>query len=387
MMATSWELLARVDALLPSIAARADDDDRNGQVSDVTIEELAAAGVFAALAPKAYGGFELDLDVFSAIVQKISAVSPSTGWVCSFLMGASWRLLTLGREGQVEIFGAKNHVLGAGTAAPIFDVRKVDGGYRLTGRTAWNSGSSHAEWFQMNGLLKNESGPPEMVMFAIPRSDVAIVDTWHILGMKGTASRDLVVDDLFVPNHLSAPFAPALEGRSAGHRLHDNRLYHVPFLPFAMTEVLPVVVGTHRGAANALRERVKSRMGTLSGAKAAEKVPAQIRMAQALARADMAEQMLSAMIATISADQPDAAHPMARAATKLHAAMVTNFCLDSVNDMARSVGGDAFRDEAPFQRFFRDINTVGRHAFLDPDTAGESYGKLQLGLPVADPVI
>jgi 3-hydroxy-9,10-secoandrosta-1,3,5(10)-triene-9,17-dione monooxygenase len=164
-------------------------------------------------------------------------------------------------------------------------------------------------------------------------------------------------------------------------------MYHIPFLPFAMIEVLPVVVGTHRGAANALRDRVKSRMGTLSGAKAAEKVPAQIRMAQALARADMAEQMLAAMIANVCADRADSRDPMTRAATKLHASMVTSFCLDSVNEMARSVGGDGFRDEAPFQRYFRDMNTVARHAFLDPDTAGESYGKLQLGLPVSDPLI
>jgi 3-hydroxy-9,10-secoandrosta-1,3,5(10)-triene-9,17-dione monooxygenase len=386
-MTLGSELLTRLDALLPPIAARADDDDRAGQIADATIDELAEAGIFATLAPKTYGGFELDLDTFSQIVQKISALSPSAGWVCSFLMGASWRLLAFGREGQEEIFGAKNHVLGAGTAAPILGVEQVEGGFRLTGRTAWNSGSSHAEWFQINGLLKQEGAPPEMIMFAVPRSQVTILDTWHILGMKGTASRDITVDGVFVPAQRSAPFAPALEGRSAGHRLHGNPLYHIPFLPFAMTEVLPVVVGTHRGAANALRDRVKSRLGTLSGAKAAEKVPAQIRMAQALARADMAEQMLAAMIERIGANRSDAADPMDRAAIKLHAAMVTGFCLDSVNEMARSVGGDGLRDEAPFQRFFRDINTVGRHAFLDPDTAAETYGKMQLGLPTADPLI
>jgi len=386
-MTTGIDLLARLEDLLPSIASRAANEDIEGQISDVTIRDLADAEIFATLAPKAFGGLELGLDVFSSIVQKISAVSPSTGWVCSFLMGASWRLLIFDRDGQAEIFGDKNYVMGAGTAAPIFGVEEVDGGYRLTGRTAWNSGSSHAEWFQVNGLLKSESGPPQMIMFAIPRAKVAILDTWHILGMKGTASRDLVLDKVFVPTHRSAPFGPALEGQSYGHRLHANPLYHVPFLPFAMAEVLPVVVGTHRGAAEALKARVRSRVGTLSAAKAVEKVPAQIRMAQGLARADMAEQMLAATIGRIGEGRPDASDPAARAAVKLHAAMTTTFCLDSVNEMARSVGGDAFRDEAPFQRYFRDINTVSRHAFLDPDTAGETYGKILLGLPITDPLV
>lgn len=386
-MTTSQQLLARVDALLPAIAEAAGVGDDTGQISNQIIAALIEAEVFATLAPKVYGGLELDLETYSQIVQRVSSADPAAGWVCSFLMGASWRLLAFGREGQKEIYGDKNYVLGAGAAAPIFDVKKVDGGYRLTGQTGWNSGSSHAEWFQMNGLLKSESGPPEMIMFGIPRKDVEILDTWHILGMKGTASRDLKVDNIFVPDHLATPADALKEGTSPGHWLHDNPLYHVPFLPFAMIEVLPVVVGAHRGAANAVRDRIKSRMSTISGTKAAEKVPAQIRMAQALARADMAEQMLAALVTKVSAGANDAAEMKQRAAAKLHAAMVTNFCLDSVNEMARCVGGDAMRNEAPFQRYFRDINTVGRHAFLDPDTAGETFGKLELGLPITDALV
>jgi 3-hydroxy-9,10-secoandrosta-1,3,5(10)-triene-9,17-dione monooxygenase len=384
---TGDELLGRVEVLLPTIAARADADDAAGQVSDETIRELTEAGIFATLAPKVYGGFELGLEVFSRIVQAISAVSPSTGWVSSFLMGASWRMLAFGDAGQREIYGIKDHVLGAGTAAPIFDVEPVEGGYRLTGGTSWNSGSSHAEWIQMNGLLTRPGEPPTLMIFAMPRAEVTILDSWHILGMKATASRDLMVEKLFVPEHRAAAFAPALEGRSKGHQLHDNPLYRIPFLPFAMVEVLPVVVGAHRGAAHALRDRTKSRIGTLSGAKATEKVTVQIRMAQGLARADMAEQMLAALVARISVAGEDLAQPIGRAGTKLNAAMVTNFCLDSVNELARSIGGDGFRDEAPFQRYFRDINTVARHAFLDPDTAGETYGKLVLGLPISDPLV
>lgn len=381
------ELLARVEAMLPMLSGVGAEGDSGGQIPDVVINALADAGIFATLAPRRYGGHELDLETFSQIVQKVSSANPSAGWVCSFLTGAAWRLLAFNQDGQNEIFGTQNFVLGAGTAAPIFDVHKVDGGFCISGRTAWNSGSSHAEWFQINGLFKPENGPPELMMFAVRRADVVILDTWHILGMKGTASCDITVDNVFVPTHRAVPYAPALEGRSAGHALHDNPMYHIPFLPFAMIEVLPVVVGAHRGAVTAFHERTMARMGTLSGAKSVDKVPAQIRLAQGLARAEMAEQMLAAMINKVMDEAADIRNPKSRSAIKLHAAMVTTFCLDSVNEMARSVGGDAFRDEAPFQRYFRDINTVGRHAFLDPDTAAETFGKITLNLPVADPLL
>lgn len=386
-MTSSFEILARVDEILPRIEARNDEADEDGQIQGETVQELIDAEILSTLAPKVYGGLELDLHTFSQIVQRVSAVSPSAGWVCSFLIGASWRLLIFPREGQEEIFGGRNYVLGAGAAAPIFDVKKVDGGFLLSGRTAWNSGSSAAHWFQMNGLVKVDDGPPTLMMFAMPREDVTILDNWHILGMKGTASCDLVVENVFVPERRSAPFTGALSGNSEGHRLHNNSMYHIPFVPFAMCEVVPVIVGTHRGASSALLDRTRERMGTLSGVKAIDKVPAQIRMAQGIARSDMAEQMLTAMIGRITSNVSDSTEPINRAEIKLQAAMISDFCLNSVNEMARSVGGDAFRNEAAFQRYFRDINTVSRHAFLDPDTAGESVGKMTLGLPVSDPMI
>lgn len=386
-MATKSDLVTRVDGLLPKIAAAAAQTDTDRRVSDALIQDMVEAEIFATIAPKVYGGHELGLDAFSEIVQRISAVSPSTGWVTAFLMGAAWRMLVFSREAQEEMYGDRNYILGAGAAQPIMGVKRVDGGYILNGRTAWNSGSSHAEWFSMNGVLIEEGKAPEPLIFALRRSEVTIHDTWHIMGMQGTASCDVAVSDLFVPSYRSAAFGPALAGNSAGHALHANPMYHIPFLPFAMNEVIPVIVGTHRGATNALLERLKERMGTISGAKALEKSTAQIRLGKALARASAAEKALSALVARNMAVLPDRGKMVNRAEMKLDAALITENCLDSVNEMARGVGGDSFRNDAPFQRYFRDINVVARHAFLDSETAGESYGKLVLGLPVNDPLI
>lgn len=385
--ASKQELIARAEELTPRIAACATETDARRAVPDELIAAMIDAELFAAIAPRAYGGLELGLDTFSEVVRRISAASPSTGWVAAFLMGAAWRMLTFPREGQEEIYGGRNYVLGAGAAQPITGVERVEGGYRLTGRTAWNSGASHAEWFTMNGLLIEEGRPPELLIFALPRHDVTVLDNWHILGMRGTASCDVMVDGVFVPERRSAPFLPALAGCSAGHALHPNPMYHIPFLPFAMNEVLPVIVGTHRGAADALFDRIRGRMGTISGAKAAEKVPAQVRLARSLGQAQAAEMLLEALVARNMAARPDAGEPASRSEMKLHAALLTQMCLDSVNDMARGVGGDSFRDDALFQRYFRDLNVVARHAFLDLETAGESYAKLLLGLPISDPLI
>ncbi len=387
MMTTKADVIARAEALATRIDAHTEAAERSGALSDQIISDLIEAEIFAILAPKAYGGLELDLDAFSQVIRRLSAASPSTGWVAAFLTGAAWRLLVFPREAQEEMYAGRNYVLGAGSAQPIASVVKVDGGFVLNGRSGWNSGASHAAWFSVNGLVRTTDEHPQLMTFAVPRADVTLLDSWHILGMKATASQDLLLEDTFVPDYRSAPFWPALAGESAGHALHANPMYRIPFIPFAMNEVVPVVVGTHRGASNALGARISARLGTLSGGRAAEKVPAQIRLAQAQARATMAEQMLAAMVAWNMGGLPTIREPAGRARIKLHAAMLSTFCLDSVNEMARGVGGDAFRDEAPFQRYFRDMNTVARHAFLDPDTAGETVGRFELGLPISDPLV
>src|SRR3546814_925376 len=209
------EMIARAEALVPMVAARAAETDARRAVPDDLIAAMIDAELFATIAPRDYGGFELGLDTYSEIVRRISAASPSTGWVTAFLMGAAWRVLTFPREGQEEIYGGRNYVLGAGAAQPITGIERVEGGYRLTGRTAWNSGASHAEWFTINGLLIEEGRAPELLIFALPCHDVTIIDNWHIMGMQGTASCDIEVDRAFVPDRRSAPFLPALADRKS----------------------------------------------------------------------------------------------------------------------------------------------------------------------------
>src|SRR3546814_19369828 len=136
------------------------------------------AELFATIAPRDYGGFELGLDTYSEIVRRISAASPSTGWVTAFLMGAAWRVLTFPREGQEEIYGGRNYVLGAGAAPPTTGAESVEGGYRLTGLPAWHSGASHAAWFPINGLLIEEGSAPATMNFATPLPDVITVSNW-----------------------------------------------------------------------------------------------------------------------------------------------------------------------------------------------------------------
>ncbi|AWG97465.1 hydroxylase [Rhodococcus ruber Chol-4] len=384
---TADQLMSRVNDLVPVLAERAQKTEENRAPLDETITDLIDSGILATLTPKAYGGLELGLDVAADIVRAISAVCPSTGWVTSFYIGAAWRVNIFTEQAQREVFADKPYTLTAGTAAPLRGVQKVEGGYRITGQTAWNSGSAHAEWFTFAGVSLEEGRPPAPLWFLVPRSEVEIHDTWYISGMAGTASNDVSVEDVFVPDYRTGPFDLALAGAAPGMLLHDNPMYHLPFLPFAMAEVTPVVVGAMRGATNAFIDRTRQRQGTLSQEKAAGKQAAQMRLGRALAAADAAETLLRAFFERLTAQRPEQSDPQDRAEMKLKAAYMTDLCRNALNDIVRGIGGDGFRTASPIQRFHRDLSVLAVHAFLDIDTASETMGRFTLDLPVADPLL
>src|SRR3546814_12656805 len=143
------------------------------------------AELFATIAPRDYGGFELGLDTYSEIVRRISAASPSTGWVTAFLMGAAWRVLTFPREGQEEIYGGRNYVLGAGAGQPITGGERVEGGYRLNGRTPRKLGAAPAGAFPFNGRRVGGGRAPGTLIFSLTPPPLPLSHNLPLRGVEG----------------------------------------------------------------------------------------------------------------------------------------------------------------------------------------------------------
>jgi len=164
-------------------------------------------------------------------------------------------------------------------------------------------------------------------------------------------------------------------------------MYHVPFIPFAMAEVAPVVVGSLRGAADAMFARTQERQGNFSGVKASSRQAPQMRLGKALAAANAAEILLRDLMRSF--DQPLAQqHELQnRINVRLQAGFIADFCLNAVNDIARGIGADGFRESSSLQMYFRDLNMLAVHAFLDIDNVTETAGRSALGMPLEDPLI
>jgi 3-hydroxy-9,10-secoandrosta-1,3,5(10)-triene-9,17-dione monooxygenase len=323
----------------------------------------------------------------SDVLRILSAACPSTGWVSAFYMGAPWRLNIFSEQAQREVFATKPYMLNSGQAAPVRETKKVPGGYRITGQSAWSSGSVHADWIVFGGVVREQDQPVVPMTFLVPKADATLVDTWYSSGMRGTGSNDMRVDDVFVPEYRAASLKAVLDGTTDGQAVHQNPMYRRPFVPFCMCELVPVVVGIMRGAADAFVKRTQERQGTISGVKASTKQVPVVRMARGLAAADAAERLLHAYLEEFKAQQASEVSLLDRARMKMQAAYIVDLCRNAVNELARGFGGDGFRTQSPLQRYFRDINMLSVHAFIDYDTASESFGRLTLGQTADDPLL
>ena len=384
---SSADLIGRAGELAPVLAARAARTEANKALLDESLADLVDSGVLATLTPACYGGHEAPIATMSAITRRLSAACPSTGWVTAFYMGAAWRLQTFSPAAQREMFADKPYVLSAGQAAPLREVKRVTGGYLISGRTPWGSGSVHAEWINFMGVLVEDGAAPQPLSFIVPRAETTLIENWNVAGMRGTGSNDLQAEEVFVPEYRATSLLQTLEGATPGQAAHENPQYQLPFIPFLMCEVVPVLVGGLRGAAEAFVERVRHRAGTISGVKAAGSQAAQMRLARGLAAADAAEILMNDYLDRYSARRPERNELSERTLMKLKAAYLTDLCRNAVNDLARGFGGDGFRDDSPLQRYFRDLNMLAVHAFLDIDTAAETYGRMVLGLPLEDRMV
>ncbi|MFA5638850.1 MAG: hypothetical protein WC961_08220 [Anaerovoracaceae bacterium] len=380
-MQKKLEMIDRAKSLIPLIEREADNTEKNSRLSEKVIDQFCSAELPQLLVPKRFGGHEMDLETFSQIIYEIAPYCSSTAWVLAFYIGHNFIHALFPEKSQEEVFAEKSYALTPGTIAPNFSLTSVDGGYIANGRSQWNSGSSRCDWFLCSGLIKFDDRPPIAKVFLAPASEVTIIDNWNVAGMKGTASHDIEICDLFIPEHRVANTSDVLDGRSPGARIHDNPIYSTPLLPFTMGEVIPVITGAYKGAAETFKRITENRASAFNASKISAKQLAQMRIGQGIAGSNLAYDMMKSYVSDMSNSNTDQLRQItSRAALKAKAAMIIDFCTSGINDLMLGAGASSFRNDSPMQRYFRDINMLRVHGLLDLDPATETYGRVLLGL-------
>ncbi|HVM78639.1 MAG TPA: acyl-CoA dehydrogenase family protein, partial [Stellaceae bacterium] len=189
---------ARAEELVPLLRERAQKTETLRRIPDETIAELHQAGLFRIHQPVRVRGGELPFRAIVELVAVIARGCASTAWVLANLVSHHWMLGYFDPKAQDEIWSADpNALIGSAVIFNCGKAKRVPGGYRVSGRWPFSSGVHPSSWLIMGATVEGEADSARM--FLVRQSDIRILDTWHVMGLAGTGSEDVTMEDVFVP--------------------------------------------------------------------------------------------------------------------------------------------------------------------------------------------
>nr|WP_220497303.1 acyl-CoA dehydrogenase family protein [Burkholderia contaminans] len=376
-------LIARAEALAPTLAGRAAQADAQGRIPAETIADMQAAGFFKVLQPKRYGGYELDPQAFFDIQMALARGCMSTAWVYGVVGVHNWQLALFDERAQQDVWGNDPATLIASTYMPVGRVTPVDGGFRLSGHWKFSSGSELCEWVFLGALVPAAVAgqPPEYRTFLLPKSDYRIQQDWDVLGLRATGSHDIVVDDVFVPAYRTHKAIDGMMGTSPGLAVNDAPLFRLPFAQIFVRAVCTSCIGALQGALDDFTGYAATRVSANSGAKTTDDPGAQNACANAAVAIDEMQVLLKRNFAELMASVTGG--PAVSIERRVHfryqSAQVAERCAQAANALLRYAGGNGIYHRNPLVRRFLDLHAARAHYANNVDRFGQNLGAVMLG--------
>jgi 3-hydroxy-9,10-secoandrosta-1,3,5(10)-triene-9,17-dione monooxygenase len=388
---TPDEALARARILVPRLKERARLADELRRCPDESIGELHAAGLMRVLQPRRVGGSELPWVVLIDLGSELARGCGSTAWNWANYAVHHWMLAFWSLACQEEIWGADPAALIASSMVfPAGKAVRVAGGFRLSGRWPFSSGVDPAAWNMLGGIVKDGSEAAEHRMFLLPRDDYAIIDNWRVLGLRGTGSKDVAAEDVFVPEHRTVSVEATKGGANhPGAAVNPAPLFRIPIFATFPYMLTGIALGIAQGAYESFIDGLRGRVARYSGKNLADMTAVQLRLAEAAACIDTARRVMRDYCVTAQtlADRDEVPDLLAKATWRRDGAFSAGLCERAVDVLFKAGGGGALFDDHPLQRAFRDVHAATAHISMIWEPQATTFGRVALGLPCDNPTL
>jgi len=378
------ELLDRATQLVPLLREREAAANAARQVSPETIDAFAEAGFFRVLQPARYGGYELSPAVYCQIAQILAEGCMSSAWVFAVIAVHNWQLALFDDRAAQDVWGKNPAARISSSYMPVGKVTRVEGGFRLSGRGAFSSGSSHCDWVILGAVApaSGEGESPEPRNFLVPRSDYSIVDTWDVMGLCATGSNDIVVEDAFVPDYRTICEQDMFDLDCPGHALNASSLYRIPFAQLFNRTVSTTSLGALRRALATFIDNTRNKRATYTGDRLARDSSIQQAVSEVERTLDELELVLDRDLRELSARAEANDWPLQRRAElALATTSMVSRCVTEIDKLMLFSGGKAiFRGNA-VQRAFLDIHCARAHVANNPFPYARNLGAVYFGFP------
>lgn len=384
-LASDSSLVQKAMGLAPELRDRSVEALRLRRLPDATWKALLDSGLLRGLQPARWGGSEADPAEYFAAVGEVARADGSAGWVTGIIGVHPWQLAHFPKAMQQELWGEDPAVMHSSSYAPTGKAEKVKGGYRLNGRWSFSSGCDHCQWVNLGAIAGGTEVEgvqvPDLRSFMLPRRDYKIDDNWHVAGLCGTGSKDIVVDNAFVPEYRSQSHWDYMLGRELpGWEINPSPLYRLPFAVVFNYALSASVLGAARGFLEQWIEISRTRKSGLGGL-VSEDPYSQALLTDAgytidagflMMRRDLEELMDAARAGLRLSYQQ-------RAAMRYHACRSAQLAARAVDRLFEASSGKAIFLDHPLQRRYQDVKAMLGHAFLNVDAPARLHGALAFG--------
>ncbi len=396
---TPREIIARAEAMRPALLERQAETEERTYYSEETHEEFHRAGFYRMLAPRRFGGYEFDATTFYKVMMAISRGCPSTGWQLCLSAAHNLQLASYwGEQAQEELFGADGHFLASMSFAyDNASATPTDGGYLLRGAWHYASGAPHATHHMglLPVALTDPDAEPEIAMAVIPRASFRVLDDWgDLIGLKGSGSHSILVEEAFIPAHHVIPFGffQDIENGTPGYRLHGNPLYAGQFMAFALGEINCVEVGNAQAALDEYERMITARTTMAepgrTGIRRSDDRDFQRCFGLAMSWIDAAYSIIvqtGELYMEYSREGVEEGVPFSpERALRIYGQQMTahRLCWEAGDLLFRTSSSSGAKDGTRMQRYWRDLSAMRANGLHQLDFRAPSIAQAHLGLPV-----
>lgn len=375
----SADLFASAASLIPSLRARASRISDNRTIPEDVVADLQTAGLINVMRPRRFGGHEASPDVFLRVGRELAKGDGSTAWFY-LVTGCHDGFIALFPDAVQAEFWSSRHPLAAASFSPTGAVSPARDGYRLSGKWSFCTGIDQSGWVLVTGIAGMlESGDPDLRFFLVPETNYSIVDDWHVMGLCGTGSKSVILDDVYVPAERTVAAEDIANGTSPGALVSDNPILHTSLWTTFNFTLSAAATGV---AAAAYEQTVQEQRGKIGvDPFFSSKMPAvQMHLAEADALIECSENLyIRALDDYFTRLQTSAViSDRERVWYRRNQTFSARYALKAVEMLQLISGARAMYSQHPCQRAMRDLFAINSHLRCASDSASLSFGAYAL---------
>lgn len=390
-MSNNWtlgideEVVERAKALRTLISSEAEQGQIDRQVTPKVLEAMDEARLMNMLVPERLGGPGVNTRTMIEALIELGKADASACWTAALVNACTWFCLAYSDRAQQEVWADNSNAKACGIFIPGTTRRhEQDGeqGYLLTGEYPYASGNAVADVATLGMLIEGPNGEPTVAMGIVSKEKWTIKDTWYTLGMRGTGSNTLVVEDVFVPDYAVMTFADLAVGNYATPHMANEPISRAAFLPVGTVIHATSSIGAAKAALEYSLTKLPSRPVAYTIYPESRNSPTHhLAIGAAASKIDAAHLLIARACDDIDEYAARGEYPddLARARMRMDTSHAVELCREAIDSLMTANGAGAFAESSVLGRIWRDANTGGRHSFATTEIAKEVYGRVLMG--------